>query len=309
MRVWITGVSGLLGLHLAWETLNRGWDVVGTARQQQLPAAPFPVLTGDLTDPAFLRQAWSWARPDVVIHTAALAHVDRCEREPEQARRLNAWLPEQLAQEAARRGIPLVHISTDAVFDGRRGQYTEDDPPNPLSVYGRTKWEGEQAVQRAYPEALILRVNFFGWSLSGRRGLAEWFLNRLREGDDRIPGFADVWFCPLLANHLARLILTAVERGLHGLYHAVASECLTKFEFGRLLAKAFGFDPRRIQPVSVEQAGLTAQRAHHLTLNVDRLSEALGFAPPTPEEGLRAFVFQAQWGYPEHLRGWAGARS
>lgn len=304
MRVWITGVSGLLGLHMAWETLARGWEVFGTARRQALPAAPFPVVLGDLTDPDFLDWVWEQAQPQLIVHTAALAHVDACEQDPQTAYRINAWLPGQLAQRAAREGIPLVHISTDAVFDGQRGQYTEEDRPNPLSVYGKTKLQGERAVLEAYPQALVLRVNFFGWSLSGKRSLVEWFLGQLRERQRRIPGFADVWFCPLLANHLACLILLCVERGLTGLYHAVASQCLTKFEFGRLVAQAFGFPPERIQPVSVEEAGLRARRAHHLTLRVDKLTQDLGMTPPSPQEGLRALVYQEEWGYPRLLRRW-----
>lgn len=305
MRIWITGVTGLLGLHLAWETLQRGWEVVGTARSRSLPSAPFPVLQGDLTDPAFRQQAWTWARPDVVVHTAALAVVDTCEQHPDLAYRVNAVLPTDLAREAAQQGVPFVHISTDAVFDGQKGDYTEEDPPSPVNVYGYTKLEGEKGVMDAHPRALVLRVNFFGWSLSGTRSLAEWFLNRLHQGHRDIPGFADVWFCPLLVNHLARLILLAVERNLHGLYHAVASRCLSKFAFGRALAQAFGYDPTHIQPISVKDAGLTAQRGHRLTLRTEKLTRDLGFPPPTPEEGLQALAHQAQWGYPRLLRAWA----
>lgn len=305
MRIWITGVSGLLGLHAAWEALHQGWEVVGTAYRHPLEAAPFPVLQGDLTDPAFVEKAWQWAKPDLVFHTAALAHVDACEKAPDLAFRLNAWLPEILAARAAREGIPFVHISTDAVFDGARGDYTEDDPPRPVSVYGQSKRAGEEAVLAVNPNALVVRVNFFGWSLSGRRSLAEWFLNRLQAGDEAIPGFADVWFCPLLANHLAQWLFLMVRRGLRGLYHVVALRCLTKYEFGRRVARLFGHDPERIRPVSVEEAGLAARRAHRLTLRVDKLTHDLGFPPPTPEEGLRAWFLQAQWGYPERLRGWA----
>ncbi len=307
MRIWITGVTGLLGLHLAWEALQRGWDVVGTARQRALPHAPFPVLQGDLTDPAFRRRAWAWARPDAVVHTAALAQVDACEQHPELAHRVNAALPASLAREAAREGLPFVHISTDAVFDGQKGDYTEEDPPHPVNVYGYTKVQGEQGVMEAHPQALVLRVNFFGWSLSGRRSLAEWFLNQLEAGRQDIPGFADVWFCPLLVNHLARLILLALERNLSGLYHAVASRCLSKFAFGQALARAFGYDPQRIRPVSVEEAGLAARRGHRLTLRTDKLAQALGCPLPTPEEGLRAFAHQAQWGYPRLLRAWGAS--
>ena len=304
MRLWIAGVSGLLGLHTAWEALNRGWDVVGSTFRTDLRAAPFPVYRGDLSDPEVLARAWAWARADAVVNAAALANVDACEQDPDTARRLNVDLPARLARLAARDGVPLVHVSTDAVFDGRRGDYSEIDTPRPLSVYGRTKWEGEQAVLEAHPAALVVRVNFFGWSLSGTRSRLRNHSARLRAGEEAIPGFSDVWFCPLLANHLARILFALLERRARGLYHAVASRCWTKYQFGRSLARIFGYDPDRIRPVSVEAAGLPARRGHRLTLRTEKLARTLGALPPTPEEGLRAFRFQYEWGYPGLLRRW-----
>ena len=118
MRLLITGVTGLLGANLAWEAQQAGFAVWGVAARRPLPGAPFPMRTVDLTAPAALDAVWAWARPDAVIHTAALAHVDACERDPARAREVNAVLPGALAARAAQAGVPLVHISTDAVFDG-----------------------------------------------------------------------------------------------------------------------------------------------------------------------------------------------
>ena len=95
-----------------------------------------------------------------------------------------------------------MHVSTDAVFDGQAAATTEQDTPNPLSIYARTKLDGERGVAEANPDAIIARVNLYGWSLSGRRSLAEFFFNNLSAGK-RVKGFTDVYFCPLLANDLA----------------------------------------------------------------------------------------------------------
>ena len=104
-----------------------------------------------------------------MIHCAALANVDACEADPAQARQLNTEVPGKLAEHVARGGARLLHVSTDAVFDGQRGGYTEEDAPNPLSVYARTKLEGEQArAGRPTPTAIVARVNLFGWSLIGQ---------------------------------------------------------------------------------------------------------------------------------------------
>jgi len=303
VNLLITGVTGLLGVNLAWEARQAGHQVWGLAGRRALPGAPFAVRTVDLTEPAALDAVWRWAQPEAIIHTAAMANVDACERDPERAHLVNAVVPARLARWAAREGIPLVHISTDAVFDGRRGDYTEDDPPHPLSVYARTKLAGEQAVLEAHPQAVVVRVNFFGWSLSGTRSLAEWFFNHLRFGHS-VPGFTDVFFCPLLANHLARLLLDILARGLRGLYHATSPRCLSKYAFGVALAERFGYDPTRIRPASVTTAGLTAPRSRNLTLRSDKLARALGQPLPDWQAGLDEFHRQYTSGYTETIRGW-----
>ncbi len=303
MRLLITGVSGLLGINTAWEALQAGHEVIGWVNRRMLPRAPFPTRSIDLTDATATAAAWDEAKPEAVIHCAALANLDECERNPQYAHVLNAEAAGRLAALAKRDGVAFVHISTDAVFDGKRGGYTENDTPNPLSVYARSKLMGEERVLAANPQAFVARVNLFGWSLSGRRSLAEWFLNNLRAGK-QMRGFTDVFFCPLLANHLARLLFEALERGLHGLYHLVAADCMSKYEFGVLLARRFGLDASLIKPSSVENSGLSAARAHNLTLRADKFAAAVNHTIPTIEDGVEEFHRQALNQYPETLREW-----
>ena len=303
MRLLITGVSGLLGINTAWEALQAGHEVIGWVNRRMLPRAPFPTRSIDLTDATATAAAWDEAKPEAVIHCAALANLDECERNPQYAHVLNAEAAGRLAALAKRDGVAFVHISTDAVFDGKRGGYTENDTPNPLSVYARSKLMAEERVLAANPQAFVARVNLFGWSLSGRRSLAEWFLNNLRAGK-QMRGFTDVFFCPLLAKHLARLLFEALERGLQGLYHLVAADCMSKYEFGVLLARRFGLDASLIKPSSVENSGLSAARAHNLTLRADKFAAAVNHAISTIEDGVEEFHRQALSRYPENLREW-----
>jgi len=303
MRLLITGASGLLGLNLALEAA-REHVVHGVVRSHPLGTQAFTVITADLLAPGALERVFDQAQPEWVIHCAALANVDACERAPALARRLNGELPGSLAALAARGGARLIHVSTDAVFDGRRGDYTEADRPNPLSHYARTKLAGERAVAEAYPEAIIARVNLFGWSLSGARSLAEFFFYNLGRGEV-VNGFTDVYFCPLLASHLARLFLRMLALDLHGLYHVVSSQCLSKYEFGVALARQFGLDETLIMPTSVAESGLLATRSPRLTLRTDRLARALGAPPPPLAPGLKDFYTQYREGYPQKLRAMA----
>jgi dTDP-4-dehydrorhamnose reductase len=197
--------------------------------------------------------------------------------------------------------VRLVHISTDAVFDGRVGNYSEEDLPNPLGVYAQTKLAGEKAVLDANPSAVVARVNLFGWGITGKRSLAEFFFYNL-QARKTVMGFTDVFFCPLLANDMAEVLEKLFVRQLSGLYHLVGSECLSKYQFGVRIARRFGMDEGLIRPASVEQAGLRAARSPNLTLRVQKLEQALGGPLPGVSAGLDRFYDLYVQGYPQRLR-------
>ncbi len=300
MRILVTGASGLLGLNLALEA-SQEHEVFGSVNRNLIQTTDFTVLQSNLTAPGVLEELLDKYQPEWVINCAALANLDACEANPVLAEQLNSELPEKLANNVAKGGARLVHISTDAVFDGKRGDYSELDEPNPLSLYARTKLRGEQAVLTENPQAIVARVNLFGWSVTGTRSLAEWFFKNLLAGKS-IMGFTDVFFCPLLANDLAKLLLKLLDSGAQGLYHVVSRECSSKYDFGIRLAKTFGFDGSLIRPALVSEAGLTATRSHKLTLNSDKLTTKLGEPPPDLKTGLEGFYLQYQNGYSTLIR-------
>ena len=299
MRILITGASGLLGLNLALETTRRH-TVFGAVNHHALKTDAFKVIQTDLLVPGAVEHLLERTRPDRVIHCAALANLDACETDPLLAQQLNTELPRTLASYVARSGARLVHVSTDSVFDGLRGDYSEDDIPTPVGEYSRTKLVGELAVAEADPTAIIARVNLYGWSLTGNRSLAEFFFNNLCL-HKQVMGFTDVFFCPLLANDLADLFVRMLERKLSGLYHVVSSESLSKYDFGLRLAQRFNLDGSLINPTSVTQSGLKASRSPNLTLRSDKLAHALGEPLPRLSTGLDKFYTLYQQGYPHLL--------
>lgn len=299
MRILVTGASGLLGVNLAIEAAQHH-QVFGVVHSTLLRTDDFDVLVADLLQPGAVERLVKQVQPDWVIHCAAMANVDECERKPKLARRINSELPGILAEICRKGGARLLHVSTDAVFDGQSGNYTEEDEPLPLSVYAQTKLAGEQAVANVYPEAIIARVNFYGWSVSGTRSLAEWFLSNLR-ARQHIKGFTDVFFCPLLANDLAQIFMRMLEAGLCGLYHVVSPESLSKYAFGVALARQFGLEEQWIEPASVSEVNLRAPRSPRLTLSVDKLLGALGESLPSIASGLKHFHSLYLQGYPQYL--------
>jgi dTDP-4-dehydrorhamnose reductase len=302
MKLLITGASGLLGINLALEAMTEH-AVFGVDRGK-LQAAPFPVSKANFFHSNAFEPALNAVQPDWVINCAALANLEECEKHPGQARVLNAELPHDLAAACARRNIKFIHLSTDAVFDGTQtGAYTEEDLPNPQSIYSQTKLAGEQAVFAANPAAIVARVNFFGWSLGGRRSLGEFFVNNLSAGN-QVSGFTDVIFCPLWVNHLAQTLLEMLASDLHGLYHVVGAQAMSKYQFGVEVARRFGLRQSLIEPQSVERSSLTAKRSHNLWLSVHKLSTALGHEIPAFSTGLDGFYAQYQQGYPQKIRGY-----
>jgi len=241
----------------------------------------------DFCDSQGLAQAFEAAEPDALINCAAQANVDAAEKHPEHAFRVNAEAAGELAELARSASVPMIQISTDAVFDGMQGNYKETDSPNPLNIYAKSKLAGEQAVARANPEAAIARVVFYGWSLTGTRSLAEFFYNNLAAGKP-VNGFTDMFFSPLYAVHLAEALLEMLQKRLSGIYHVYAPESLSKYDFGVRLAHEFGLDASLIRPISALDSDLPTPRSLNLSMNTDKLQSALGKALPNHTEGLRA---------------------
>lgn len=299
MRILVTGASGLLGLNFCLK-MAESHEVIGLTHTHPLKGAPFRTVQADLTDVKTMAAILAEVRPGLALHCAAMADVDACEQQPERAMQLNAEAPGRLADWCQRNKIKLVHISTDAVFDGKKGDYSEEDEPNPLSVYAASKLEGEKRVMESNPDALVARVNFYGFSLGGARSLAEFFLNHLRNGIP-VNGFVDVMACPLYAVNLAENLMAMVEKDLRGLYHVVSPECSSKYSFGVAIARKFGFDARLIRPVSVLAGNLKARRSPRLDLSIKKL-QGEKIEPPGQAEGLEQFFRDFQEGLPVEIK-------
>jgi dTDP-4-dehydrorhamnose reductase len=206
-----------------------------------------------------------------------------------------------LARAAARVDAQVAYVSTDSVFDGERGGYTEDDAPAPLNAYARSKLMGEVRVREALPTALLLRTNLYGWNAQPKQSLAEWVLARLEAGAP-FPGFGDLVFAPLLANDLAAMILEMLERGMSGTWHLAAADACSKADIARALAEEFGHDPALVVPARSRDAGLFAPRPLNTSLDASRAAAALGRPMPTIREGLNRFRALREGGYVNLLK-------
>lgn len=286
-RLLVTGASGLLGANLVLEA-KVSHQVTAVSRRYPLRIAGVTSRQVDLADESAALAVIAEAAPEWVVHCAAATDIDECERAPQMARRVNRDMAAAVAAAASARGAAFVQVSTDAVFDGREGNYAETAEPNPISVYGRSKLEGEHAVLRAHPQALIVRTNIYGWNAQAKQSLAEWFLHRCESGL-RSPGWTDAWSTPTLVNDLAGVLLHLLEAGKSGLFHVGGATCLTKHDFGRRVAEAFGHDPSLVEAASISQSTLLAPRGRQVCLRGDKVEAALAIQLPTVQEGLERF--------------------
>ena len=299
----------MLGLNFCY-FFHQKYQVLGIANKTALSGTPFNILQRDLLqeDPGNLLGETT---PDVVLHCAALANIDQCERFPDEAAHINSIYPGKLARECMKHSVKFVHISTDAVFDGENcgeNGYREDDRPNPISRYAETKLHGEQNVLENDPEALVARVNFYGWSTSGSRSLVEFFYNNLSAGK-QMNGFDDVFFNTLYVHQLADLLSEMIDLDACGIYHVFSADHQSKYNFGVSIAEKFGFDPDLITPVSWKSGGLTAKRSPNLIMNTDKLRNLLGHQLPAQKECLDQFFQDTQMGLKQTVQGYVATQS
>jgi dTDP-4-dehydrorhamnose reductase len=245
MRLLITGASGQLGAYLLRELDGRGLAVTGWSGRRDGALFGVPLTPVNLTDPAAVAAAFRAARPDAVIHCAALSRVAGCYADPELAEAVNVGGTRLLAELAEETGARLVSISTDLVFDGERGGYREEDAPAPLSVYGRTKALGEEAV-RGCARGLAVRVSLLlGPTLIGRPSFFDELVAALRQ---RRPCtlFGDEWRTPLSPVTAARALIDLAASDFAGVLHLGGPERLSRLEMGQRLAAFLGVDASAI---------------------------------------------------------------
>ena len=299
MRIIITGASGLLGANLAVD-LGARHDVLAIFNQHPLHSSAFRAARCDLLSGSDFADLASAERPDLIVHCAALTDVERCEREPELAKQLNVEATRAVAQAAAAVGARLVHISTDGLFDGVRGNYREDDTPTPVNVYARTKLEAESVALEAGADTLVVRTNIYGWNAQPKLSLAEWVLARYETGEP-VPGFTDAVFSPTLVNDLSVLLEQLAVGAFSGVINVAGADRLSKFDFARRVLSAFSLDPERVVPSTLAAAEFGATRPHDLSLDTS-LARSIGLPIPTADAGIERFVGLQASGYADALK-------
>lgn len=272
MRIFITGGGGLLGSKLAEIALEEGHKVF-SGYNRNLPANGVPVRL-DLSEDCSIDKAIDMARADVIFHTAALTDVDKCEIERNLACQINARGTKLLADAAKKSRAFMVYVSTDYVFNGRRGSYSEDDATSPINHYGYTKHLGEK-----YADCVARSCVIYGSRhASGKINFALWIIEKLQKGEE-IRIVTDQYISPTLNTNLARMLLKVGERRLIGIYHLAGAERISRYDFACRLADAFGVNKGLIVPSKMADIGWKALRPMDSSMDVSKATQTLEEKP------------------------------
>ncbi len=218
----------------------------------------------DITDGKKVLDCFDDVKPSIVINCAANTEIDFLEKNPQVAYSINGDGARNLAVAAEKSKARLVHISTDGVFDGMCGNYTEVDKPNPVNVYARSKIIGEVQVAENCSNHAIIRTNFYGYHPQSKF-LFNSILSKLRK-KEQITGFDDVVFTPLEVSNLSRLISDVAFSNYVGILNLSSNESISKYQFCCHIAEAFGFDLNLVRKGSIEDAGFIAKRPKNTSL-------------------------------------------
>ena len=297
-RLLITGVSGLLGSNLAY-ALRGCFDLTGVYNQHAVTIDGGQTVKADLRDGRAVEVMLENVRPDIVLHGAAQADVDRCDKEPAEAHAINVDATKNLVDALRGTSTKLVYISTDLVYSGEGGACRETDKTVPRNQYAHTKLEGER-VALWFPGTLALRTNFFGRTLfEGKRSLAEWLIGELTAGRT-VKGFTDAIFSTIYTLDIAILLERLLRMDAAGIYNLGSRNALSKYDFLVCLAKSLGFKEESVFPVSMDSVPARAPRSKNLALDVSKLQSAVGDVP-TIEQTIEHFARDDRQGMPQAL--------
>ena len=293
INVLITGSNGLLGqtlLNLLGKEKEK-YQVFGFSKgENRSGREDFNYFSVDITDEHQLREKTLAIKPSFIINTAAMTNVDACENEKENCDKLNVEAVKYLTKICSEIDAHLIHISTDFIFDGKKGYYKETDQPNPLSYYGASKLKSEQVLENSTINFTILRtILVYGKVFDMSRSNIVLWVKEMLENKKEITIVDDQFRMPTYAEDLALACKLAIDKKATGVFNISSNKLLSVFEITQQIAEFFGLDKSLIKPISTSTLNQTAQRPAKTGFDLTKTNKELGFYPKSFEEDLVRF--------------------
>jgi dTDP-4-dehydrorhamnose reductase len=286
MKVLITGASGLLGRALLKEAAKSNMTAVAVYNRHAVDGGfPMNITKFDEVETAIRQVA-----PDFVIHAAAFTDVDACESEPQRAWEVNAVGTKYVAEACDEHGAKMVYISTDYVFDGENGPYSEADPTHPINVYGESKLAGERFAMGHSNNAVARVCVLYG---PDKPNFVTWIINALRTSKP-INVVSDQFNTPTYVGSCARALLRLCQLDLRGVYHVAGREQISRYAFACEIADVFALDKKLINVTTTDKLKQQARRPMNSSLDVAKAEQALGMRLANVREGLTSLRDELQ---------------
>lgn len=293
MKVLVTGANGLLGQELITLLLQREHIVIaaskGPSRLQSSIATRLTYQDLDITDGLAVQKVITEFKPDAIIHAAAMTQVDECELNKIDCYNINVTATRFVVEAAKEVNAKLLYVSTDFIFDGSAGPYSEEDEPKPLNYYGSTKLSAETEVMESGLHWAIARtVLVIGNAVGTRSNIISWVKDKLGKGE-RIKVVNDQFRTPTFTEDLAKGILLILEKNARGIYHISGKDLLTPYDIALKTAAHFRLDNSLIEKADVTSFSQPAVRPPRTGFHIDKARRDLGYEPLSFDEGLKKF--------------------
>lgn len=286
MKILIIGASGLLGHRIAQLALTKDYEVYSTYNENPTNQG-IPIKLDLCARENQIEDLIHRLKPEVTIHTAAYTNVDGCEIKRDLAWKINAEATRHVAMAIAKEDSHLIYVSTDYVFDGEKGLYSEEDLPNPISYYGYTKLKGEEFVCQSNKRWCIVRPSvIYGWGPTHKKNFATWVMTNINRGQE-VRVVTNQYVSPTFNSSFAMIILEIAERRITGFLHAAGSTRINRHDFALRLAEVFDLDTRLIKPAKMDELAWKADRPKDSSLNVEKALALLNQKPLQLDQSLR----------------------
>ena len=289
MKFLVTGSAGLVGQNVVRDLVKQNYEVYSIYHDDK-PIDGIPINL-DLTDFEKIKQILRKIKPDIIIHLAAMTNVDLCETEKELAHTLNAKSTETLAKEAAKINAFFVYVSTDYVFDGQKGMKNEEDIPNPLGYYGKTKLEGEMSLNNLASSWAIARTSTPFGIHSKKKSFPTWVKENL-DSNKEIKVLTDQYTSPTYVPNLSKMIIEVALKQINGIIHLAGSTRISRYDFAIMIAEKLGLDKALLVKAITEDMNWKAQRPKDSSLDVTKATEILNEKPMNIDQSLELFLLE-----------------
>lgn len=287
MKYLVTGSAGLIGDQLVLDLVQSGKTVYSCYHENNPKNGILTKL--DLLNSNEISTTINKIKPDTIIHLAALTDVEKCERNSTLAHLVNTKSTEIIAKESKQIGSHLIYLSTDYVFDGKKGMYDESDFPNPINQYGKSKFSGEKSIELFASKWSILRTSTpFGFHFK-KKTFPIWLLESI-QNKKKFYALDDQFTSPTYVPNLSKMIIEIALKQLEGTFHLSGSTRISRYEFAKKILKKLSLNNSLVNPVKTDSMEWKALRPHDSSLDVSKANTILTIKPASLESSLDDYV-------------------